>query len=509
MGNGSVSVVQSTTGDQRQYVDNKKSVYLDNVRARMNSAKRSIVNLQNVLMNLKSTQLLIQQRMNRSIKMEEVARHYSFDKYQNNDYLQGISPVTNYGGDPDARINFTRNQLLKGQEYYITDLNRVGTKIAQITQQLKAQQEILKQCQSQLVAMGKDSQIYITKDGISKRQYTEVYMLYQIHQKYKYANENYVGTTAFSSDPLYFKMATKMRDQFRFYAERNPFVQSGDLVLDLNNPGSDFNAHSLGLFLDRLREVMGNSAFTKYDADTKKYTEQMLTNVMHPFISQNLQRSVENIRVPDATSALRYSVDTPSRAVNKMIRAVNVASTLTWDSSTYIGAALSNFSSQISGLYNMPMCSPIWDSTSASIRQQSDSTTAQIEAQSATVFSKEFAATKSEVPIDDVTVVIENMFKEVQGAVRSTSDKGTPAKGLIRIAGISYTAFVLYQVRIINNSARLLDYMYDMLIKGNLTQTQYNYFIDRLVMVITESSPNFIITGDFTNYSDFFTNTDF
>lgn len=480
MGNGSVSVVQQTVGEQKQYADNKKSVYLDNVRARMSAAKRSIVNLQDALMNLKATQLLIQQKMNRSIKMKEVALHYSYDKYQNNDHLQGISPVVNYGGDPDARINSTRNQLLKGNEYYTADLNRVGTKIAAITQQLKEQQEILKQCQSQIIAMGKDAQIYITKDGISKRQYTEVYMLYQIHLKYKYASENYVGTIAFSSDPLYFKMASKMRDQFRFYAERNPFVQSGDLILELGNPGSDFNARSLEFFLDRLRKVMGNNEFTKYDAETKKYTEQMLTNVMHPFISKNLQRTEENIRIPDATSALRYSVDTPSRAITKMIRAVNVATTLSWDASTYIGAALSNFSSQMSGLYNMPMCNAAWDSNSVSLRQQSDATTAQIEVQSATVFSKEFDKTKETVNIEEINNAVKLLMDEVARAMQNTADKGVSAEYSLLIGKTIYKGKTLYQVRILNNASLVLNYLDDTLQKGNMTQNQYNRYLNQL-----------------------------
>lgn len=492
MGNGSVSVVQQTVGEQKQYAENKKSVYLDNIRARLCAAKRSIVNLQDALMNLKATQLLIQQKMNRSIKMEEVALHYSFDKYQKNDHLQGISPVVNYGGDPDARINSTRNQLLKGNEYYTADLNRIGDKIALITQQLKEQQEILKQCQSQIIAMGKDAQIYITKDGISKRQYTEVYMLYQIHLKYKYESENYVGSVAFSSDPLYFKMATKMRNQFRFYAERNPFVQSGDLILELDNPGSNFNARSLEFFLDRLRIVMGNNEFTKYDSETKKYTEQMLTNVMHPFISKNLQRTVENIRVPDATSALRYSVDTPSRAINKMIRAVNVATTLTWDSSTYIGAALSNFSSQMSGLYNMPMCNAAWDSTSVSIRQQSDATTAQIEAQSATVFSKEFEKTKVPVSVEEINNSVKLLMDEVAKALQNTTDKGTPAEYSLLIDRTFYKGRTLYQVRILNNASIVLNYIDDMLLKGNINQIQYNIYLNQLLGYLNLSSAGLI-----------------
>jgi hypothetical protein len=490
-----VSVVQSTTADQLANCENKKSVYLDNIRARMNSAKRSIVNLQNVLMNLKASQLLIQQRLNRSVKLLEVDKHFSFDKYQTNDHLQGLGNVVNYGGDPDSRINDTRNQLLKNNEQYNADLNRVGEEIKKITQKIKEQQEILRTGQSQINSMGKDAQMYITKDGISKRQYTEVYMLYQIHLKYKYVTENGEGKEAFSSDSQYLKMTTRLQDQFRFYAERNPFVYTGNLVLELDNPGSNFNKNSLLLFLDRLRQVMGNNDFTQYDLETKKYTEQMLTHVMHPFISQNLQRTVENIRVPDATNALRYSVETPSKSVDNMIRKIPYVSTyLGWDSTSYVAAMLSNFTGYISGLYNMPMCNPVGQSASEIQKQQSDSTQAIVDQQSATIFSNQLVKTKETVNPETMNNTVKARLDDVVRAIEENSNKGIPAENSLLVGRIIFKSTVLYQVRILNNASRVLEYIDEMLMKGNMGEAQYNIYLKQLQNYLSDSSVGFIKT---------------
>jgi hypothetical protein len=483
---GIANAIQTSTGEQTQGIDNKKSQYLDGIRAEMGRAKISIVNLQNMLMNLKATQLLIQQRMNRSTTLEYVNDHYSFDKYQTNDHIQGMDPIVNYGGEPDSRINATRNQLKKGNETYEADLVRVGNQIAAVSQEIKKQQEVLKKCQERMDVIGKEAQMYITKDGISKRQYTEVYMLYQIHLKFKYITQNEEGITAYSPNNMYIKPTTKLMDQFRFYAERNPFVTSGELVLELDNPGSDFNETSLLKFLDRLRVVMGNKDFEKYDQDTKKYTEQMLTNVMHPFISQNLQRSNEIIRIPDATNALRYTTFSPAKTVSTWINSVpGVKTYLSWDSSSYVASMLTNFNAYLSGLYNMPICEKTEFTSLATQQQQYDSTQSQIEQHSATVFSKEFGKTKVEADPAITLKALDHMLDDVNGAIANKDGQGTPAENIsLRIIKIIYKGNSLYHVRILNNATRMVDYLNIVLMESNLTQAQYTVYSNKLMDIL-------------------------
>jgi hypothetical protein len=488
---GIANAIQTSTGEQTQHTDNKKSQYLDGIRAEMNRAKMSIVNLQNMLMNLKATQLLVQQRMNRSATLEYVEDHYSYDKYQTNEHIQGMGPVVNYGGEPDSRINATRNQLKKDLENYEAELVRVGNQINVVSQEIKKQQEVLKKCQEKMTVIGKDAQMYITKDGISKRQYTEVYMLYQIHLKFKYITQDEGGKTAFSPNSQYLRPTTKLIDQFRFYAERNPFVASGELVLELDNPGSDFNKESLLKFLERLRKVMGNSDFNKYDQDTKKYTEQMLTNVMHPFISQNLQRSNETIRVPDATNALRYTTFSPAKTVSTWINSIpGVKTYLAWDSSSYVAAMLTNFNAYLSGLYNMPICEKTEFTSLATQQQQYDSKQSQTEQQSATIFSKEFGKTKVEIDSGTVFKALESMLADVSEAVANKDGVGTPAENIsLRVVKIIYKGNSLYHVRILNNATRMVDYLNITLMEGNLTPSQYTVYNNKLTNVL--NSVNF------------------
>ena len=176
-----------------------------------------------------------------------------------------------------------------------------------------------------------------------------------------------------------------------------------------------------------------------------------------------------------------------------MIKSVNNVNTfLAWDSSTYVAAAISNFTAQISGLYNMPMCNPIGQSASEIQKQQSDSSQAQIEQQSATIFSKNLNATKEVISLDTVAKTVTSLMNDLLSAAQNTANQGTPATNSLLVGKVLYQGTSLYQTRILNNASRLLDYLNDVLINGNLTQAQYDIYFNQLQTVLNYPSIGFV-----------------
>lgn len=504
------SVLQTNTREQLDYVYARNSTYLDAIRSQMNTAKRKIINIQTEISKLKAAQLLVQQEINRNTKLNDIQKFYPADRYKTNDHIQAIKPAVNYGPDPDPRLNYTRNQLLKGNEQYEAEKNRIENEILIRSREIDRQRDILKSCQDQLNQIGATASTSITKDGISKRQYTEVYMLYQIHTEYA-SNTNrtfvwerqagpsqssksaplvavkQIGLRLYPSDSGFLKLLNKLQSQFIFYAERSPFVVSGDLVLNLKDPGNIFNEKALYGFMDRLRTVMSNEDFTKYDTATKNYTSQMLSNVQEPFVSKYIQRQAESARVPDSTNSFRAKTSTPSENITTFINSVSAASTIAWDSTTLLQATLSNFNSVMSGLYGMPFCSKEKEYTpSTQQKMAADTSQAQVGQQSATIFSDQLNRTKNNISPEDVKKTADNLLADVAWAAADTYNRATPASYTLTVGDTIYVGVSLYQVRILNVTSSMLNSLDDMVREGNMDGPTYNNYIKYLNQILDE-----------------------
>jgi hypothetical protein len=232
---------------------------------------------------------------------------------------------------------------------------------------------------------------------------------------------------------------------------------------------------------------MSNEEFKKYDTDTLNYTNQMVSNVVEPFISQNTQRQVESSRVPTPSNSLQVKTALPQENVNTFINAVTSATTIGWDCTSLIQSTLSNFNNWMSGLYGMPFCSPSTETDPTSQRQvAADASRAVVEQQSATIFSAQFAKTKETVNSDKVIEIADNLLADVSEETTNRSNYYTAALYTLTVGVTNYVGNTLYRVRILNHASRLLDYLNDAKIAGNIDETTYNKYIRYLNQILDE-----------------------
>jgi len=485
------SVLQDLHKFEHQNIDKKKSIYLDVIRAEMNAAKRKIFNLQNELSNLRTAELAVQQALNRYHKMSDLEKFYVSDRYQAKDPLQSISPHQNYGPDPDSRIVLTRNQLSKGLEQYEAEKNRIESEIKRVQLELAKEKNILEAHQKEVDAMGKDADKFLTTDGISKRQFTETFMLYQISAKYRAITTNDAGERRYTSDTGFLRQCDRLINMFRAYTERNPFVINGDLILELDDPGSDKNVEALGLFLDRLRVVWSNPEFDSYSETAQKYISQMKSNLQDDFIGKNVQSFEDYTRVPATKDSFREATKNAQSSVNNLINSIpRVQSTIVWDSTSRAAAILSNFNSFISGLYKMPFCSAKEESETDKNKRIAVNLQTEVEKSAAAAFTEQLEKTREIVDSQKVIDTLRTMLRDVADAMESTSDMGVPSSNQMILSGRIYTASNLYQVRILNNAQIMLNYMDKMRFDGNLDTSTYNDYLGLLQASINPEIDN-------------------
>ena len=105
-------------------ISNVQSSNLERLRVNINFSKRKIIALQRSLMSLKSAEMLVLQRMNRMMKMENVQKFLPSDRYISQDPLQSITPTDIILPDPDARVSNSRRHLGEGMESQKAELDR-------------------------------------------------------------------------------------------------------------------------------------------------------------------------------------------------------------------------------------------------------------------------------------------------------------------------------------------------------------------------------------------------
>ena len=502
---GIANITQTITRDLIDLTGSKKSVTLETLRSQINFAKRKIINLQNELQALKSAQKLVLQNMNRFTKLEDIEHYYEYDRFQSTDPVAAAKPFQTTPPDPDPRVNWTRNRLTEGMEPLNAECNRLGSDIQRKSQEIQKQWQILSEAQAKLQQMNEGQvaiETSIAKDGLTKRTYTETYMLYEINQQAKkiaISGEE----MAYSYDPGLIQQQSRLRNMFRYYALRNPYVTDGTITLDLDNPEADQNTQALNFFLDRVRQVAADEKFTNYDEKTKHYTQQMIGNVNDDFISQNVARQADSDRVPEPDSAFRNITKNLSKTLNDYVEKIpGIKTYISWDQTSFINALSSSFQKQTSDLYaGMPYCTPPSPVTPA----DTSAATAQLQNQytdtsSAIVFATQFLETKPTVDYNQISAILTNLINSVNDSVKNPEGGEIYATTVLKVANITYTAANMYQVRVLNTARRVIDsytnlgYLDEQRTEGNITLDQYNFWKESLVRVLSKANPPIIQT---------------
>lgn len=499
------SVIGSNIREIGDQIDIVKSSKISKLQAEVNYAKSEIIRLQMELKNLKSAETLMLQKMNVAKKLEDLDKYYHYDRYQNNDSLPMVKPSNNAGLPyPDPRLNIAQTKISRGFESLQAERDRIGSDILKTSQQIQIQKQRLSDAQQELKDLGSNIQVYQSKDFIVKRNYSEVYMLYEVHIKYRNLSTNNAGNRGFSTDSQILVQLQNLAQKFQAYSERNSYVLSGELKLDFDDPGSDFNAKTLSAFLERLRKLMGEEDVRILDNRLKNITNELTTNLNDPFISKQIIRQNESIRVPPENQKFSNNTETPASTVsfvNKSVDWINNATKI-WMGfdQTSIGVAATEwFSRHITGLYGgLPPCDPVPQDPTQQQKDAENKAQAQAEQQAAQIMTTQFSKTKSTITQEEITNQVATYLNLVNSAVDNKSDTGINGQYSLTVGTVIYIAKNLYQVRILKNAYIYMNYLNDQLAQGNLNFSQtlndqvyalYDYFVLRLINVLNKINP--------------------
>jgi hypothetical protein len=499
------SVIQTTTRELQDLANVPKSVRLDRLRSTINQSKRKLVSLQNELSNLKSAETLVLQKLNRFVSLSDLQQYYPADRFMTNEPKAGIKPVENVGfPDPDPRVNWTRNRLLNGVEPLEAERNRIGTEILKISLEIVKQRQALSDAQTEL-GTDPDTSVDLAKDGIAKRNFSELYMLYEIHKKYRDISTNADGSRKYNSDDPTIKAQNRLKSMFNSYAGRNPYVLSGDLILDQNDPGSDENESMLMSMMNRVFSVLGNQTNVSLnDQNLQKYSNQMISNTNDAFISQNVARQDDSKDIPTSDLALKNNTQTGSSLVsfvNEVATQQGLKIYMSWDQTSVSDSIQSWFQSQVSNLnQGMPLCVPkpvslttptTADQFNAEL-QAADATALLTEQSAAEQQAAQFAQTKKVVDPDVIASKFALLMQQVINFINDPSGKSTSATTSLTIESPAYTTYsatVLHQVRVLNAAAQVTSYLIQMKVSNNLIEADYDSYIKKLIKTLATEDP--------------------
>jgi hypothetical protein len=494
------SLVQTTTRDLEDLVNVPKSARLDRLRATISQSKRRLVALQTELSNLKSAELFVLQKMNRYVKLKHLEQFYPADRFMLNGFRQAMKPLENTASEDNSEINQTRNQLLKGLEPLEAERNRIAADILQVSTEIIKHRQALSDAQNMLKT---GSDVSLAKDAIAKREFSEIYMLYEVHKKYRELSTDERGNRLYNSDGSTIASMSRLKDQFKELAGRNPFVTSSQLVLDYSDPGSDENEKSLMNMLDRTFTVLGNqSGVSLNDEKLQKYSSQMVSNMNDPYKSQNVARQDDPKNAPPEDKALKNETKSPSKLVgfvNKVVTTPQkgVKIYMSWDQTSATNAIQSWFERQVSGLnQGMPVCQK--KDSPASEKDLATNSQDQAESSAAENFAKQFAETKKAIDPQIFESRLTNLMDELTTAIDSTGGTNVSASSFLIIGEMLYSGSNLYQARVISASSGVANYLMDMKTNGTITDADYNSYMNGLTSEMAMANPPLAMAA--TNY---------
>ena len=491
--------VQTRVTNVTDVKDSAQSVKLNQVRAELNFAKRKIVSLQKELSSLKTAELLVLQRMNRYIRLEDTEQYYASDRYQTADPQQQIKPANLSTQDPDARIAWTQNKLSQGMEPMNAERDRLASEVKKVSQELRKYQMVLEKTTETLgVYSQEDQQV----DNIAKRSYSEMFMLLQVQKKYaQYSTNSTTGQRQFSTDPYCIKIYLKLSDLFLAYSQRNPYVLNGDLKLNLDDPGDPNNYLAITNILDRLRQVMGNK-LSKYDADLTKYSTEITSHLADPFKAKNLSTQPDDKRTPTPDQALNTKTKDP------ISLQTYINSTPGIDGTTGINILydpnLNSVASAVTGWFNSsikklngnkPFCIPKVQTAPQTQKDVQAQQAAATDKTAASTFSNKFSNTQAVIDPATIQSVFQSMYVEITKATADTSGQNVGASAILFVGNITYTGYILYHVRILNNARRAVDYINDLYHTGSLSQTDYLDYQHRITAILSNVEPTIPTTS--------------
>lgn len=488
--------VTTSVTDLTQQISSVQSINIERLRANIDYSKRKITSLQRTLSSLKSSEMLILQRMNRTMKMEQVQKNLSSDKFISLNPIPAIKPTDITSGDPDPRVNFSSRHLNEGMEAYQAEAGRINNEVLRVSQEIQKQQATLTNDQASLDKISAGSP---ELDNIAKRQYSELFMLFETSTKYRdLSTDKATGNRVYGSDAKIISQYNLLKLAFKAYAGRNSFVLSGDLKLDFGDPGSDNNILVLQSFLERARKVLGfnqekgTPASNQFSQEVEKYSKMMMSNISDEFSSKNVSRQLESKRIPESSLAeITNSINNINKYAGKAYDILTLAS--------FTIAAKKRFHNVLVGLYDgKPLCSDPDPVTPEDTQKEKDKETqAAADQVASSRYVDQFSKAREEKNPEDVTKYIISNLSQIGLLVAVTTGKDIPASLSVLISVYPesrlYTATNLYQYRVLNTSRGLLDFMLLESVNGNLLTKDYTTYLNEIITYLTQAQISYTV----------------
>jgi hypothetical protein len=191
----------------------------------------------------------------------------------------------------------------------------------------------------------------LQRDRIAQRSVAEVYALWEIHQAYRVNSRNADGKEGYTQDPKYVNMLQQLQQKFVAFAERNPWVLTGVLQLNLLNPGSDNNRTALDNLIGKLRVTAQNDKVKK---QVRKYIDSLTRNIDDEFVSRDIYRRQRSKNAPESSNSLLTATETAGATFEYTS---NVSWWTDFSGETALGALTKAFKQKVSATYNgRPFC---------------------------------------------------------------------------------------------------------------------------------------------------------
>jgi len=485
-------------------------------------AKRMIVSLQSDLANLNSALNLVLQKMNINQKFQDIKLHYSVSRFQTIDFLQAIRPLqAGSKPDPDPRIAWAMEQLAnpkdditKSLNALISERDRIGNEIISVSTQIKQFETSLEEIQKNLDPKtngGVDLSAQMEKDSIAKRLYAEVYMLYEVAYSYWTLTHDENGARKYNADAITLNKLQKASTMFQAYSERNPYVLSGDITLDKDDPGSDDNLKKIGALLERARQVCTIPESQKLDPKMEKYSSLLRAHINDSYTSKEVIKAIESIRNPPIENKFDTVTATPAKTIkqtNAKIVLKALQTVMSWTGDSQAQAATTWFKKFVSGVnQGLPYCTPTPIDEETKKRLEQDAQSKEAETAGGKLVAAAFAQSKNTVPKTEQDAAIKNYNDQIDAAITDYDTTGSSTRTDVPSKYIpgtyvlnmksstggswTFTAKNLYQVRILTVSDRYVNYLVDLNVSGNINSTEYDIYMSDLVIKLDKVRPPF------------------
>jgi len=326
------------------------------LRAARDFIPTAIAAKQRRLNQLRSTEMLMLQKLRRELTLLTIDGQRA-DAYMKVEPMQSFLPYDTGNPDPHAYINYDIEKLIRlpvGIWEIVSQQKSIAFEIKSLVADVRDLNNELKRVNDQ-IAQKRTADVDLEKDRITQRAIAELYAIYEIHTLYRSYTTTDAGTEGFTSDQKIVPTLQNLHLKFLAFAERNPYVLNGSLVLDYEKPGSALNGVALSGLLEKIRQVGNPGESGIVDKKVQKYADNLIKNINDPDLSRGFSRRTESKNRPSNDNSLQQRTATTSKMVQFTQKTAKFWTV--WDGRVFVDKATDAFKLRVKALYGgLPFC---------------------------------------------------------------------------------------------------------------------------------------------------------